>query len=139
LRIVVDTNVLVSGAFFGGGPFRILMACIEGTFQLVLSPDILREYRRAGRVFSGRRANSAFDKFLGHLVAQALIVDAPGLNKPISRDPHDDKFIACAVAGGVDVIVSGDKDLLDIPSRLVPPVMKPRAFIDRYMGSQQRH
>ena len=55
--------------------------------------------------------------------------------RPVSRDPHDDKFIACALAVDVDVIVSGDRDLLSISEKLAVPVMKPREFVDRYMSS----
>jgi uncharacterized protein len=135
LRIVVDTNVLISGAFFGGPPLQILMSCVEGRFQLVLSPEILMEYREVGEAFSRKRADSDFDDFLGILVAQALIVDAPSLKRPMSRDPHDDKFIACALAVDAEVIVSGDRDLLSISERLAVPVMRPKDFADRYLRS----
>ena len=72
---------------------------------------------------------------MGILIAQALIVDAPELERPISRDPHDDKFIACALAVGAGVIVSGDRDLLSISGKLAVLVMRPKEFVDRYMSS----
>ena len=134
MRVVVDTNVLISGAFFSGPPLQILQACLEGEFQLVLSPQILVEYRRVGQEFSQMHPNSDFERLLGLLVTQALIVDVPDLARPVCRDPHDDKFIACALAVGADVIVSGDKDLLAISEQLMIPVMRPREFVDRYIG-----
>lgn len=56
MRIVVDTNVLISGAFYSGPPLQILQACMEGKFQLSLSPQILIEYRRVGLAFSQKRS-----------------------------------------------------------------------------------
>jgi predicted nucleic acid-binding protein len=68
LRVVVDTNVLISGAFYSGPPLQILQACLEGEFQLVLSPQILVEYRRVGQEFSQMHPNSDFERLLGLLV-----------------------------------------------------------------------
>ena len=134
MRVVVDTNVLISGAFYSGPPLQILQACLEGEFQLVLSPQILVEYRRVGQEFSQMHPNSDFERLLGLLVTQALIVDVPDLARPVCRDPQDDKFIACALAVGAEVIVSGDKDLLAVSEQLIVPVMRPREFVDRYIG-----
>jgi predicted nucleic acid-binding protein len=50
VRIVVDTDVLISGAFFSGPSSRILDACVHGECQLVKSPPILDEYSRVGEV-----------------------------------------------------------------------------------------
>ena len=46
MKVVLDTNVLVSGIFFSGPPAGILRAWSQGKFQLVLSPEILDEYKR---------------------------------------------------------------------------------------------
>ncbi len=126
MRVVLDTNVLISGVFYAGPPLQILISCIEGDFQLALSPDILLEYRRVGEEFSRKRSDPDFERLLSLLVAQALIVEAPDLNQPVCRDPHDDKFIACALAVCADVIVSGDKDLLSISGKISVPVMRPK-------------
>lgn len=133
MKVVLDTNVLISGAFFTGPPFYILRSCIQGDFQLVLSPEIIVEYRRVGEEFSRRRSNPEFEKLLSLLVAQALIVDAPALENPICRDPCDDKFIACALVVDADVIISGDKDLLSISGESTIRIMRPKEFVDRYI------
>lgn len=133
MRVVLDTNVLISGAFYSGPPKRILNALIEGKFKMVLSPEILLEYRRVGESFSPEHPNPDFNRMLSLLVNQALIVDAPELEKPLCRDPHDDKFIACALAVGAEVIVSGDNDLLSLSDRLPINVVSPKEFIDDYL------
>jgi putative PIN family toxin of toxin-antitoxin system len=53
VRVVLDTNVLVSGVFFGGLPGRILEAWRDGKLTLIVSPAILDEYLRVGRVLAG--------------------------------------------------------------------------------------
>ncbi len=55
-RVVVDTNVFLSGVFFGGVPGRILEAWQSGHLTLVLSPAILAEYHRAGAALAARYA-----------------------------------------------------------------------------------
>lgn len=100
MRIVIDTNVLISGAFFAGPSSRILDACIRGRFQLVLSPAIVEEYVRVGEEFTRERPNVPFARFLDVLIGSALLVEAPDLPEPVCADPDDDKFIACALAGG---------------------------------------
>lgn len=49
MRCVLDTNVLMSGIFFGGVPGRVLEAWMSGRIELILSPEILAEYRTVGR------------------------------------------------------------------------------------------
>ena len=51
MKVVGDTNVFLSGAFYFGPPHQILLACETGDLQLVLSRDILAEYHRAGSGF----------------------------------------------------------------------------------------
>lgn len=136
MRVVLDTNVLISGAFFSGPPLQILRSCLEDEYQLALSPEILTEYRRVGEEFSRTRPNPDFEKLLALLLARALIVEVPDLDLPVCRDPQDDKFIACALAVGADVIVSGDRDLLAASGRLSIPVVRPREFVDRYLGKR---
>lgn len=52
------------------------------------------------------------------------------LPKPICRDPNDDMFLSAALAGKVDYIVSGDKDLLVLNSVLDLKIINPRQFLD---------
>ena len=61
------------------------------------------------------------------------MIDAGTLPEPVSTDADDDKFIACAIAGSLQIIVSGDKRLLDISPYRNVTVLKPRQFVDRYL------
>ena len=126
-------NVFVSGVFFGGVPGRILEAWRDARVRLVLSADILDEYQRVGQVLGSQYSGVDLEPFLRLLTVQAEIVEAPDLPEPVSADPDDDKFLACAIAAGVAVIVSGDKDLLDQSGWRSVRVLRPRQFADEFL------
>ena len=52
MRVILDTNVFVSGVFYSGPPYQILTAWRDGKIQLVVSPEILEEYQRVGEILS---------------------------------------------------------------------------------------
>jgi len=133
VRIVIDTNVLISGAFYPGPSSRILDACIRGEFQIVVSPDIIDEYTRVGEEFTRKRPNVPFAQFRDILISTALFVQTPPLPKPVCEDPDDDKFIACALAGDAKVITSGDKHLLAVSGYAGIEILRPRRFTDEYL------
>jgi putative PIN family toxin of toxin-antitoxin system len=130
MKVVVDTNVLVSGVYFGGMPSRVLDAWRDGKYELVVSPDILDEYRRVGEELTARFPDVSLAPFLALLVMAAEIVEPPELSEQVSRDQDDEKFIACAVAAGCRFIVSGDKDLLEVSGHQGIKVVAPRDFLE---------
>lgn len=135
MRVVLDTNVVVSGVFFGGVPGRILSAWAAGAFVLVLSPTILQEYRRVGRELGKRHpsAAAALEPVLTLMTTHALIVDAPPLATQVCDDPDDDAFLAAADAARVEVVVTGDRALLRASGWQGIAVSTPRQFADRYL------
>ena len=136
MRVVVDTNVLVSGIFFGGVPGRILSAWAAGKVSLVLSPDILEEYRRVGQELGVQYPDLevALEPILALVAMSATIVDAPRLEVPVSEDPADDMFLAAALASRTRLIVSGDKHLLRVSGWRGITVLTPRQFLDQHVG-----
>ena len=121
MKVVVDTNVVISGVFFGGMPSRVLEAWRDGKFDLVVSREVLEEYRRVGEPLETQFTAVTLAPFLALLVMNAEIVEAPGLSDQVSRDRDDDKFIACALAANCQTIISGDKDLLEEGLKVVAP------------------
>ena len=130
MKVVVDTNVVISGVFFGGMPSRVLEAWRDGKFDLVVSPEVLEEYRRVGEELTARFPGVSLAPFLALLVMNAEIVEAPGLSDQVSRDRDDDKFIACALAANCQTIISGDKDLLEVTGYQGLEVVAPREFLE---------
>jgi uncharacterized protein len=135
MRIVLDTNVLMSGIFWSGPPFEILKAWKQGKISLVVSQAILSEYMRVAEILSEKYPLVDLAPFLELLTMYAELQEPIKLSQAISRDPDDEKFIACALAAKVRWIVSGDKDLLSIPNDIGVEVITPSEFVKELLHS----
>lgn len=133
MRLVVDTNVFVSGVFFRGPPYEILDAWRRRKVELVASPEILDEYMRTGEELSREFGGVDLAPWLQLLNARATVIEAPPLERQVCSDPDDDKFLACALAGRVRLVTSGDKALLRVSGYSGVIVMTPRSFVDRHL------
>ena len=133
MRIVLDTNVFVSAVFFGGLPARILESWRDGHTTLVMSAEILDEYQRVGRLLAEDYPGVDLEPFLALLAVHSEFVSAGLLAAPVSADPDDDKFLACAAAGSVPIIVSGDKDLIRLSGWNGIRILRPRQFFDEFL------
>ena len=67
------------------------------------------------------------------IVANSELVEVPALRERVCDDPDDDKFLACALAGEAEAIVSGDKHLLALSGYQRIPVTRPAEFLDKYL------
>jgi putative PIN family toxin of toxin-antitoxin system len=135
VRVVLDTNVVLSGVFFGGVPGEILSAWNRGHFDVVVSSQVLDEYERSGAALAEGKPSlqQAWAPVMRWIVENALIVDAEDLGQSVSADPDDDAFLACALAGGARVIVSGDRHLKAVSGRRGILVLPPRRFHDDFL------
>ena len=133
MRIVLDTNVFVSGVYFGGPPGRILEAWRDGKVEVVISNEILEEYVRVGEKLSAQFPDAGLGLALELVATWATLVASQPLPEPVCRDSDDDKFLACALAASVQYIVSGDRDLLDVSPYERTTVLTPRAFVDEML------
>jgi putative PIN family toxin of toxin-antitoxin system len=132
MRVILDTNVILSAIFFGGVPGRILTAYRDGKLTIVLSPEILDEYRTTA-VRLAKKFDVEYEEILDWIAVHSEMMAVPSLDQPGSADPDDDKFIACSLASGAKVICSGDKHLLDVNGYRGIEVLRPRAFVDQYL------
>ena len=129
MRAVLDTNVVVSGLFFGGVPRAILDLVADGAFEFVLSPAILDEYDRTyDRLAAGHPELHRRHPLL-ELLAYGTLVPDPAAQPTITRDAEDDKFMLCARDAGA-VVVSGDGHLLEVSGWEGVRVLTPRAFLN---------
>jgi uncharacterized protein len=134
VKVVLDTNVFVSGIFFSGPPYQILEAWRAGRIILVLSSEILEEYRRVASVLAEQFPPVDLYAILAFVEREAEFHNVPALPLPVCSDPDDDKFLACAIASGATVIVSGDKHLLRVSGFQGIKVFKPRYFLETYFS-----
>ena len=135
MRVILDTNVLISGIFFSGPPAKILQAWRAGKVQLVVSPDILKEYFEVGKRLSLRYPGIDMGPLLMLLARNTELVEAATLPAPVSNDADDDKFLACALASHTGMIISGDDDLLTVSGYRNIRILTPRAFVNKYFDS----
>ncbi|HEY5732073.1 MAG TPA: hypothetical protein VIS72_18660 [Anaerolineales bacterium] len=73
---------------------------------------------------------------MNFVIEHAKVYKSAKLKEPICEDPDDDKFFACALAGGSKIIISGDKYLLKVSGYEGIEVLKPRDFMDRYLAEE---
>ena len=114
MKVVVDTNVFISGVFFGGKPQRVLEKIVDGEIFGLCSAEILDEYREVVQRMIERKKGTALSPgFLAPFYSKLEFVQVSSTVKEC-RDPDDDKFLACALDGAAYCIVSGDSDLLSL-------------------------
>jgi len=143
MRAVFDTNVLVSYLLAHRPPIATLVDhhLRQQDFTLVTAPELLEElarvlaYPKLQRYFSDTTRN----RFVALVMALSELVELPASIPPISRDPADDQVIACAVAGGADVIVSGDRDLLILARVGAIPILSPAKFLEHLTRRPDRY
>ena len=118
MRLVLDTNVVASGLLWNGAPAQLLDAARADEVELFSSRVLLAELTRILRRAKFAKALAASGLSLEELVlgyAELVTLVTPANIPPtILRDPDDDHVLACTVAANAELVVSGDRDLLEI-------------------------
>ena len=126
MKVYLDTNVFVS-AFATRGLCADLFQVVIADHQLVVGETVLVELRR---ILSRklRMAPGLIDEVEAFLRSQGEVVRDPPPAALNIRDPADRVVLAEAVAGGAEVLVTGDADLLSVAAGAPLPIVAPRAF-----------
>lgn len=128
MRILLDTNVLVSAILFGGLPPTLLDQVLRGDHTLVSSVPLVDELEDVLiERFDFDRATAGLARVELDTIADIV---TPSSVQTVSRDPDDDIVLATAVAGQVQVLISGDKDLVVLRHHAGIPIRTPRQFVD---------
>jgi putative PIN family toxin of toxin-antitoxin system len=135
VRVVLDTNVFISGVFFRGAPHRVLQGWRDGRLEVLFSPAILGEYERVGKRLANQFPGIDLSPFLALLLTSGRLYRPHPLPQAVCADPQDDKFLACALAGRCRTIISGDNHLLTVTGYRGITVWRPRTFADRFLSS----
>lgn len=134
IRAVFDTNVLVSYLLTHRPPIATLIDrhLTQEDIVLVTAPELLEELDRVLQYPKLQRYYTEEERtrFVALLMALSEVVELPETIPRICRDPDDDQVIACAVAGGADVIVSGDRDLLVLKQVGDIPILSAAQFLE---------
>ncbi|MGB1287019.1 MAG: putative toxin-antitoxin system toxin component, PIN family [Aggregatilineales bacterium] len=120
IRVVLDTNIIISGSLWRGTPSDVLQTIYRDDVQAIVSEDMLDELKDVlhRKKFQKplARATKTPDETIAEYLSACEIVEPAIINPVIEDDPDDDVVLACAVGGAADYIVSGDPHLLQLKS-----------------------
>lgn len=131
-RVVVDTNVFISGVLSTtSAPARCVEAVVSSG-QLVATEATLKELfeRLLSPKFDPYLTRARREELLSRLVSVVEIIEVVQQVRAC-RDPHDDKLLEAAVNGRADVIITGDKDLLELHPFRGVAILSPSAYLGR--------
>ncbi len=137
LRVVIDTNVLISGLFgIQNAPSaHILNAIRDQKIIMITSPLILEEIRevihRERIIKLTKMTPKEQEHFMNMLIERSEIVEGTRNMPKNSRDKKDDKFLSCALDAQADYIVTGDQDLLILNIYEEIPIITPREMLKK--------
>jgi putative PIN family toxin of toxin-antitoxin system len=131
-RVVIDTNLYISGLFYGGVPGQLLLLASERAISALVSEDTLGELRRKLRTRFPSSSPDA-DRILSEIAELATIITVTQ-KVQACRDPDDDRILECAVAGHADYIITGDKDLLALHPFRGIAILTARDFIKHHIA-----
>jgi putative PIN family toxin of toxin-antitoxin system len=128
-RVVLDTNVLVSG-LLGGSGLDVIRRWRQGDFVLVVSPQIFEEYEAVLKRPKFGLPEWLVEELLTFIRERADWVE-PESQVEVVRDPSDDKFLEAAISGRADYIISSDNNLLDLEVFEGIPIIPPWEFVEK--------
>ena len=135
MRVVIDTNVLVSGLFgIKNSPSSQILSAIRAQkIILVTSPSILDEVNevinRDRIVEKTKMSPKERMDFMGKLIERSDVTAGKQLPQILGRDAKDDKFLSCAFEAQADYIITGDEDLLVLGKFKGTKIVTPREFL----------
>lgn len=135
LRVVADTNVIVSAMLWEGIPGKLIAAARDEEIQLFTSQALLAELAdvmaRKKLAKAVARTGRTAEQIWADYRRLAHRVSARTLTAQVSRDADDDHVLACALAARADLIVSGDRDLSDLKVFEGMPIVRPAEAMRR--------
>jgi len=133
MKITVDTNVLISATFWYGDSYRVIEAVEQKKISLILSEDIIEEYRGVlgyeeikEKI---RNTNLATKQSVQKIVSLARIVIPTRKINVVHDDPDDNRIIECAVAGNVNYLITQDRHLLKLKEFEGIKILTPHDFL----------
>ncbi|ADU50828.1 Nucleotide binding protein PINc [Thermaerobacter marianensis DSM 12885] len=135
MRVVLDTNTLVSAIGWAGPPRDVLLALREGRHQLITTAELLAELERVLRYpkLAPVRSHPALPLVLAWLYRPEHLVVPQERVQVIREDPADNRVLEAALAGRAGAVVSGDRHLLRLSRYQDIEIVTARDFCDRYL------
>ncbi len=128
MKVVLDTNIFISGIFWKGSSNRVINNWREGKFILVTSLEAVSEIIKILKDFKIKLSDEMIKEWVDLIVRNSMIVEPKEKIVIVKDDPKDDIFIETAVAGNVDYIVSQDNHLLKLKEFREIKIITPEEF-----------
>jgi putative PIN family toxin of toxin-antitoxin system len=127
LRVVIDTNVIISALNFGGNPKAVLEMARKDYIRNITSPFIINEIHRVlTRKFGWQMELTR--EVISDIQGFSHVVDPPETLEVIGNLP-DNRILECAVAGGADYLISGDHHLTALKTYGTITIVTPAEFL----------
>lgn len=141
VRVVLDTNVVLSGLLWHGIPSGIWNHAAAGVIHLFSSDALIDELldvlHRPKFSKSLMALGHSAEELVAHYKGSVVLVESRPIAPVIVADPDDDQVLACAIAAAADLIVSGDPHLVDLKSHCGIPILTPSEFLRKLPQSEQ--
>ena len=132
MRVVLDTNVFISGIFWeGNASAAIIEAWRNEKFTLVSSHALLEEFARVLHSFKIKMDEDMIEAWQHLIIENSIIVEPINKLEIVKFDPSDNKFFEAAVAGNAEYIVSQDRHLLQVRTYQGIQVLTPPEFLQK--------
>jgi uncharacterized protein len=129
MKVVLDTNIFISGIFWSGDSEKIIYAWGNEEFEIITSSEIIREIVETLMDFKIQLPINILLLWISILSMKSLIVEPQEKINIVKDDPDDDKFIEAAISGKADYIITQDKHLLKIKEFREIKILTPRDFL----------
>ena len=133
MRVILDTNVFVSGIFWEGNfCSQIIEKWKERRFDLVSSMKIIEELVKTLSDFKIQMPKEMINEWKNMIIGNSIIV-APTIKLDIIKgDPEDNKFLEAGITGNVDLIISQDKHLLNLKEYQGIRIIRPEEAVSLF-------
>ncbi|MDO8650467.1 MAG: putative toxin-antitoxin system toxin component, PIN family [Candidatus Berkelbacteria bacterium] len=129
MKVVLDTNIIVSGLLFGGKPLQILEGVVDGKIEVYTSEVLMDECLRILEMKFGLSRDRLTET--EESLRENFKIVRPQTTVKIARDTDDDAVLAVALEVGADFLVSGDNDLLVLKHIANIPIVDPGQFLSQ--------
>lgn len=130
MKVIFDTNILISAAFRGGKPkIAIAYVLASSSFEWIASSEIIKDYKEVLNRPKLKLSQITKQEWL-ELIDLAVIPIDVNIKIDFPRDRKDAKFLACAISSGADYLITGDKDFEDVLDLGVTKVVTVSQFLE---------
>lgn len=128
LRVTLDTNIIISALLFGGNSRKIVEKIVNREFRVYTSPRLISELKEV-LIKKFKFSNEKIANLEVQILSLFTVIN-PTKSITVARDPDDNRVLEVAIESGSKIIVTGDKDLLDLKDYKRIRIINPKAFLD---------